>query len=350
MKTIKLLFAVLLVMLISSVNGLCQEDASNKDSFGKIIGRIFDQETNLAVNEIFNVVIVDCSDQSIEKNIYKQIESSSRGTFVFNNVNPGIYCVILSPTAGNTIYCYEPDFTSSLKFQHTIKIFPGQISRIHCEAKRGGNLKVTLVDKIGNTISPRSIMLASPYSDYPNDDLRRLHIKIGSLDYQDGKNDFIAYNSIVNDYLDDGEITMYGLYPGRYKIYINLGYLGYGWPLSFTNIVINKDQTAEVKAFIDLTDNTGIEGIVTDQNSTPIKNAVVMLTFLNEDNYYYGSIRTNQNGYYKIVGLKEGLFRLQVSLPFDPESTKVEHIQSQIIQVVKNVILIKNIIFTKSII
>jgi hypothetical protein len=351
MKAIKLFIVVVLVFWAFGLNGWCQGSDSKDDNFGKIIGRIFDEETNIPVSEIFKVLIVDCSDISNPKSTnIKLIKSSSRGIFVFNRVRPGIYCVEIFPLAGKTIYCYEPTPNLSSEFQHIVKIIPGQITRMNCKARRGGNLKVILVDKNGNAISPRSIMPPSPYSDFPNEELRRLHIQIDSLDYPKEKvNNFVEYNTISDDYLDDGEITLSGLFPGRYKFDVDLRYLGYGWPLSFTNIEITKDQTTELKVLIDFTENSGLEGIVTDQNSVPIKGALVMVSMLNTENDFFGSIRTNQNGYYRIVGLKEGLYRLQVSWPWNTEIVKINHVPSQNIRVEKNTIKNKNIVLKKTI-
>jgi hypothetical protein len=351
MKAIKLIFVAVLVFMALGLNVWGQESGSRKNDYGKIIGQIIDEETNLPVSELFKIFVSDCSNVSkpVVVNVNNE-KSNSKGRFVFNNVKQGVYCLSYSPVSEKTIYCYEPGKKFSPNFQHIVKIKSGQITRIIHKVYRGGNLKVVLVDRNGNKIVPRSIMVPSPDPLFSDADLHKLNVDIDSEEYPEDKiNNFVEYNSIKNDILDDGEFTFFGLFPGKYKIDVDLDFLGYGNPIKFSHIDVIKGQTAEIKVLVDLVDNTGIDGTIVDQYGNPVKNAIVgvMLQTDDENLKFNASIRTNQNGYYKIVGLKEGLYELYVLVMWDWDNYELKRKNIKNIRINKNFITSKNMVMEK---
>jgi hypothetical protein len=106
------------------------------------------------------------------------------------------------------------------------------------------------------------------------------------------------------DDLNDGEVVIGRLYPGKYHIQIDFGLLGYKYK-EIKDIQVSRNQTTITQVLVDINDGIGIEGYITDQNGNPIKNLYVVI-----DSTYS---KTGQNGYYRIVGIDAGNHLIRIS-------------------------------------
>ena len=79
--------------------------------------------------------------------------------------------------------------------------------------------------------------------------------------------------------------------------------------ISLEGIVIEKNSTTEVKVEIDFDDPTGVEGVIYYESGESIDNVEVSTGGpIESSESISASVYTDQNGYYKIVGLKEGTY------------------------------------------
>jgi len=77
------------------------------------------------------------------------------------------------------------------------------------------------------------------------------------------------------------------------------------------DILVEKNSTTEVEVKIDLNDPTGVEGVIYYESGEFLENVEVRTGGpVGSSDSISASVYTDQNGYYKIVGLKEGIFSL----------------------------------------
>jgi len=124
---------------------------------------------------------------------------------------------------------------------------------------------------------------------------------------------------------------------GKLKICAYFRETGYG-KTKDEYISIVKNNISEYKLVIDLLDNTGVQGFITDQNGIALKNVEISIHKKIVDYGYAGIADTisDDEGYYKIIALDEGLYMLRFECEYGEFS-----FNNIIIE--KNVLLEKNI-------
>lgn len=318
MKQTKLYVLLLLVcsVVISSTFLPAQSD---NDNFGKIVGQIFEANTGKPVHENFVVTFFKFS-QNIQSQRPIFFNSDINGNFS-GELEVGRYYIIISPVSRDSIYCFEPNLLELVKNEdefsniNFVDIRKGQITKLIKTAKLGGKIILTLVDENGNEFDPRTKY-------YEN-------IRIRCSMNSDGVLEDAPIESL-GDSLRDGKSTIGTLYPALYKFNMSFDLIGYG-DLDF-ELNAKSGQVVEKKIIIDMTNQTGIEGIISDENGQPIENAVVKAGT--------AATLTNQSGYYKLLNIKTGKKRLKAE--FEKEDglfflTKKEVLIQEGIIAVKNI-------------
>jgi protocatechuate 3,4-dioxygenase beta subunit len=127
------------------------------------------------------------------------------------------------------------------------------------------------------------------------------------------------------------------LIPGLYDINAEFLKPGFGIIQGGTALVESR-KTMEYKFVINIDENTGIQGYITDKNGGPLASAgVILFKYIKDQGIAScGDAITNENGYYKIVGIKEGIYSLRVE--------KDDECEFHSIIITKNQILDKNLI------
>ena len=309
MKTIKILSAVFLTLIILSVNGWCQEIGFDYDNAGKLIGQIIDPITRQPVNEKFYISIFTYNNEGrlliypikINTGGYADDIDSSLQTDKMGNFSAlflkGIYNISIAPVNTISKYCEEPLFEKnrekySEKYDFQINIDSGKITRIARKATLGGKAKILLVDPNGNLIDPRTDFWNNP------------SIKISmfsDVTFRSGKVEMEA-----------GEHVVTNLFPETYKL--NADIQGFGQTkIRMDNIAINAEETTIVKVELNPFDNTGVEGYVFDKNGVPVPRAGVAFAPVNPTDKLFIDIWTDSNGYFKLNGMPIGQYEVILS-------------------------------------
>jgi len=316
---IKLIFILVILMFgfSFSFNFGNQRD----DDYGKLVGWIVDPVTEKPVNEIFNVELFRCNINKSERYL-KSWRTDKRGYFSLE-VKPGQYCLHISPQSMGSKYCVEPYHFYDKRFSFPVMIEKGKITEFRKKATYGGSLEITLQDTSGRQINPTTELPEGA----------RISISIDSSFYLIGQ--FSQYH--FYDDISDGKMIVHTMFPGKYNVEVTFYGTGYE-TLSFDDIQVKAKEVKKIKCVIDLNDTTGIEGRVIDANGNPIKDLKVFMSpkFSVEGSF---SDITDQNGYYRIIGLPEGPYHIGIS-----SLTKGVRIFPEIIEIKKNVVLNKDVI------
>ena len=76
----------------------------------------------------------------------------------------------------------------------------------------------------------------------------------------------------------------------------------------FQNVEVEKEKTNELKVTVDLNDPTGVQGVISYENGTLLDNVEVSIGGPEGSSERLSAmVYTDIKGYYKIVGLKEGV-------------------------------------------
>jgi hypothetical protein len=322
------------------------DDCCNNNC-GRIDGKVIDPKTNNNVNIPFNIWIGRYSSETglfIGKNTMCLRKTNNEGIFSFK-IDAGIYYLQFHPDMEfirnhnlQINYAFDPDVWMDNSRAQKVEVKKGQIVNIIKKAKLGGTLKIMLVDKIGNKVNLKSIFNSDAEASF----------KIVSP---------IKSNVIFANYpggsikiLEEGEETIQGLLPNIYNLKLVFDYIGYG-AQNVDNIKIEPEKVTEVKVLIDKNDNTGIEGYLTDKNGNPLEGFEVSV-WSYSGKRREARILTNNNGYYKIIGLEEKLYKLNVYklIGNDESYSTMEEIKANSIEKEFLGILIKmGVIFKKNI-
>jgi len=305
MKFLKL-FMLLIILGSQFVFSVPQEDW-DKDNYGKIVGYIIDAITGEPVSDIFDISLYNCSNISAPVHAHRITKSDNEGRFSIE-IEPGIYCLHFNPNSNISQYGIEPDPIIQPGFGESVNVQSGMIVEIVKKVKPGGELKITFVDQNDQRIYP-NLMLSK-------EDIKHFS---GSIKAEGiiGPGNLETFS--VNDDLKDGEILLTQLFPGKYTIYIKLPFMGFGYPIKIQDIKIERSKTTVRKVVLNYYDPTGIEGVITNSKMLPVVGTRVHIKEQETGMKYNidilaGSTRTNDKGYYKIIGLKEGIYEISVHL------------------------------------
>ena len=310
---VRRIFVLLIIVLgmIGSKPALTQQQEDehwDRDNFGKVVIQVIDAITSKPVNEIFRVNFFD--PLKVSKLREDPFDTSSLVWYGKTNtkghltakLKPGNYYLQFIPESSESKYEYEPSPLLSDRNRQTVFVENQKITEVFKKIYYGGKLKIILVDPDGNKINPREIFspdakikldIDSDYFDFgilPFDSLT-------TFDLTEGKDD-----------LNDGEMVIGRLYPGKYHISIDFGTSGYKYK-EMDNIQVLRNQTTTAEVIVDIYNKTGIEGYITDQNGTPLKDFYVRI-----DN---AVAKTNQSGFYRIIGIDEGTHDIDITNELD---------------------------------
>lgn len=302
MRTMKVWFLLVLVVgvLASTVWG---QNSTEKDDTGKFIIQIIDPETGAPVNEKFTIFFYNLADEDWDSE--KAYFTTDNKGFISRDFYPREVGVLIAPPAENSKYCrfFHPYFITMPEeyrkiFTFVIKIEKGKITRVTKKAIIGGSVRIKLVDLAGNTVNPET--------SFPG-----LKVKI-----QAGVINKNLYDGTINfGILEKGETLLTGLFPDNsYEIQLQTLGLGCG-VLKKSNIEVRKKEVTDVLFSIDVNDQTGVEGILTDKNGSPLKDAQVYIDSIDTSDNTTGKdieALTNNSGYYKLTGLKEGRYEIYI--------------------------------------
>lgn len=294
-----------------------QEWLTDKDNYGKVVGRIVDEDTGEPVNEAFQLFFLDSDRDQYGFNIEAKEETTEQGTFE-KKLIPHVYSIEFYPLAENSKYCFFPyPFRLEEKKRINVKVERGKITLIQIEAPRGGTMKLYTVDQNNVKFNPSTTF------NQKFKILVDIHNPVYWAVYQ-GK-----------DNLNDGEFIVNRLYPGNYSLEVWSDGLGYP-EVKRENIQVEKGKTTEVLINMDLSDNTGIEGILTDANGLGLEGAYLGFKQKGIRSGSHFTAYANKNGYYQLKGMSEGYYYITY---FYESKTKLHSIYHEMVEIKKNVML-----------
>lgn len=297
-KTIFCVLVILVVGIISShvLMAVPQEEG---DNYGKVIIQVVDVDTGEPVNEVFRVNFYNSLLEAGNDKSFERSAKTDNSGYLLVKHKPGIYYLQFQPESSNSKYEIEPSPVLSENNRQKISVEIGKVTEVLKKANYGGYLKIILVDSTGKKINPKE--------EFPE----KLE-DVGISAYLSGEGLFGFYiadsksvSGLTNgiDDLNDGEVIVGRLYPGSYEISVFFGFLGIK-KQEVKGIQLFRNQTTIQEVVIDANADTGIEGYVTDQNDAPLKYLEVEIQ--------KATSKTDKNGYYKIVGIKEGRYIISV--------------------------------------
>jgi hypothetical protein len=268
------------------------QDGVEADDHGKVIGQIVAPETGEPVKEPFFINIFFSKDDKYPANLYRFFnETDNRGRIELE-LPPYIYYLQFYPLSSKSKYCMTPyPYSVEEKERDVIKVEPGKITYFKKKAIIGGILKLYIADMNNNRFNPQE----------------KFTQKFNITSYI--TTDFYIGDVGESGALNDGEQIVYGLYEAIYRIDIEFEGLGFK-DFKKDNILVEKGKTTEVIINLDLSDITGIEGVVTDAASVPVEEADISFAGIgisNDDTIRYKAF-TNNDGYYKLTGMPEGKY------------------------------------------
>ena len=113
--------------------------------------------------------------------------------------------------------------------------------------------------------------------------------------------------------IDAGEIIIGNLIPCTYSIYVYFPEAGYG-STKKEFVSIERKKITEYLVVIDPLDSSGIHGFVKDGTGVILKNVEIVI--YNDIKGYglkgFADTCSDENGYYKIIGIHEGIYILRI--------------------------------------
>ncbi len=291
-RTILYLLIVSIIALIvaKGLNGVPQQELlTDKDNYGKVVGRIVDEDTEEQVHEKFTLYIYDSRSNENAFYINEVIQTDTQGNFSVELI-PFVYYIMLVPDNDDSRYCELPvPYKLEEKKRYTVKVEKGKITIVQLRALIGGKIKIYTADLANTKINPRELFD------------QKFNLKVSARSSMDSANG-------RGDDLNDGVLTLGRLYPGVFSVEVEFDGLGYP-PLKKENILVEKGKTTEVLVNIDLNDNTGIEGILTDANGMAlVENASVGFSHRDSETEIELNAYANKDGYYILKGMPEGYY------------------------------------------
>jgi len=280
-----------------SINGAQSNDTDDPDNYGILRGKIVDEETGENVSEKFFVRINDSDIKYPIQIEYIGTISDENGIFQ-SELEPGTYLLYFQPDSVTSKYSWDLNPINYPSEKQIVTIERGKITEVIKKARLAGKAKLTIVSKNGERIYPNEIV-------GENADLS---VSFSADWLIDNIND--THFSSEEDDFNDGEILIYCLPPGKYNVEIDFSGLGV-ISKKLEDIEIKKKISNEINIVIDLNDPTGVHGEIFYDNGNPLENLKVTVWGLEGSNdHIKASIFTDKNGYYKIVGLKEGIYKM----------------------------------------
>jgi hypothetical protein len=290
------IFVLPLLFFLLIVSSMAMEETQSGeeqdlDNYGILRGKIIDEDTEKPVNEKFFVSINDPNYTLLSR---FGTESDGNGFFKCK-WKPGTYLLYFFPRSHTSKYCWDKNPRFFPGERNIITIEKGKITEIIKKATLAGRLKLLMVSTEGDKINPQIIFGGKI------DCNARIQ---GESLIDNTSGEFFT----EGDDFNDGEMLVHSLCPDKYTIEVTFDGMGIGSTL-LKDIVIEKNSTTEVKVTIDLDDPTGVQGVIYFESGESIENVEVSIGGpIENSESISASVYTDQNGYYKIVGLKEGTY------------------------------------------
>ncbi len=291
----RVVFAILIiVMLLGSVTVWCQVEP--EEGYGKVIGYVVDSDTGEPCKERFHVYFYFLDKTQTKAGIEKF--TTDQNGYIEKKLKPDLYYPQVSPVSENSEYCGTPHPTKLRKEgRRTIKVEKGQITFFQLKAVVGGRLTFYISDLNGVRFNPKE--------------------KFGKeflITAQVSGNNSSMETRYATDTLNDGELRFRSSYPGIYKAKVEFDGIGYS-TIILENILIEKGKTTEKLIKIDLNDNTGVEGIITDANGSPMHGVEICFVREDEQDSKLYCTTSEQNGHYSLSGMPPGEYTYSIDSP-----------------------------------
>lgn len=307
-----------------------EEEQWDRDNYGKVVVQLIDANTLEPVKELFRVnffdslKVMNLKEKPFDTSSLEWYGETNNKGHLVAKLKPGVYYLQFIPESTESKYEYEPSPLLSERNRQPIAVESQKITEVLKKINNGGKLKIILVDPNGKRINPQA--------DFSSDINIEVTINTEEFDFGIFPVDTKTAVKLTDgkDDLNDGEVVIGRLYPGKYKILINFGLLGYKHK-NINDIQVSRNQTTITEVVVDINNSTGIEGFITDQNGNPLKNLYVDIDSTQS--------KTDQNGFYRIVGIDTGNHLIGITSHsyeyngiFINEIFRVEIIKGMIIQ------------------
>jgi hypothetical protein len=294
MKIGKIVLMLVLLLGLMGINLLVE--GQDADDYGKLTGWILDPDSGKPVDEVFVIDLFNCVEFESQATLFRHRETNKNGYFSIE-INPGQYCMHISPKSLESKYCIEPYHFENDQFNFPIMIEKGKITHIRKKATPGGAIKVRVLDTGGKLVIPSTDLGKKA----------EISVSIYSSNYIIGS----LRDHYLYDEMNDGETTIRTLYPSPYEVSVSFYRTGYK-TLTYENVPVKENEVTGIDFVIDVNDITGIEGRVLDINGTPSKGIkVTMIPQFSVSGDFYDI--TDENGHFRITGLTEGLYKIMLS-------------------------------------
>ncbi len=315
-KSVLLTVVLVMVLLWAAPLPVNAQEEENKDNYGKVIGQLVDADTGKIIQEEFIIEFFDAShktwalrgDQIMGTKTYKD------GRFKFP-CPPGEYTIVCYPAPENlsSQYTWGPDPFLFPETLQRFKVIKNKVTHVVKKVYPAGKIETIPVAPDGNRLDLATIW---PKPNVNQEIFYDVAMKKDRAEY--------ICDATPIKQTKPGESFYLNLYPGKYNIafYFSTGSIGYGSKL-IESIFVEKNNTTKVFIEIDMNDGTGLEGRIFDLQGNPHKGAKVSVESDEERKGFKleAYAIADENGYYKIVGLEEGYYRVIVKsgAPFNLE-------------------------------
>lgn len=289
------LLLILILTFSLSILGERLSPCMNSDDCGKIIGWLYDYDTGMLINEKFAVVIIAIIDGDTYPHVYYDLIADS-GCFSIN-VKQGQYVMAITPRTKGTKYPHFFDPHKKYTQDEIITVEKGKITEVRKKLQMGGSLKVTLIDPNGQKI----------------DIIQKYHVSNIAFNLKNKDIGYFSSRTMEKDKIESDDMVITNLIPGLYNINAEFPEPGFG-AIQGGTVLIESKKTTEYEFIIKIDEGTGIQGYIKDKNGIPLRAVEVLLFKYIKDHgvVTYGDAETNENGYYKIVGIKEGIYSVRL--------------------------------------
>ncbi|MFH1230136.1 MAG: carboxypeptidase regulatory-like domain-containing protein [Planctomycetota bacterium] len=210
---------------------------------------------------------------------YTESFSQDDGSFVVGGLENGVYTVLINANGQN----YAPKESNEITIKDA-----NTVTGVVIELEKGGTVEGVVLDK-----STRKPIVRSHVNFQPS-----------------GKDDFNYSIYSFGDYTDnDGKFFLVGLKDGAYVIKVDARDQDY-IPAESAEVTI-KDANSVTGIVIELELGGYISGKVTDEDNKPVER-ISISAYLNRTSMERGYGYTDENGQYRISGLKEASYTVEI--------------------------------------
>ncbi len=298
MRRVIISVLVILLVVVACLNIFSEitRDNSDTEDYGILNGQLFDDETSKPVNEPFLISVSDSGIKRFSQMRRPITETDKNGEFSCK-LKPGMYLLYSFPKNSVSKYCSDKNPFTYPATKQIVKIERGKITKAIKKTKYAGRIKLRLISKDGTQVNPGQLF-------GENADIKVRICGKSLLRCMSG----IRFTN--SDDFNDGEILLSSLCPDLYSIYIKFG--GLGIPsVKIQELLVQKNEIAEVDVNIFNNKQTGIRGRILSKKAEPIENAKISFSGpVGNSKEDSGYVYSDQSGYFEIVDIREGLYRL----------------------------------------